>query len=161
LRSIGGSRDFRKASGDLVECVVPRDGLELSAPLWADTSERFRKAVGVIGALDVSIHFRAEKSLREWMFGIASDAHGASVLDGDEHRARVGAVVRARGTYDARTGWHYDRSGHDITSGARVEYSATCRLPAPSARVRRELPRAHCTCAAFAAKRLRCLMLNR
>src|SRR6185437_7946383 len=45
--------------------------------------------------------------------------------------------------------------------GARVEYSATCRLPASGASVRGELPCARPRAGHDAGKRLRCLMLNR
>jgi hypothetical protein len=35
------------------------------------------------------------------MIGIAANLDGATVLDGDEHRARVRAIVRARRAHDA------------------------------------------------------------
>ena len=54
----------------------------------------------MVGALEVAIHLGAEEALGERVVRIALDAHGAPVLDRHEHRARVGAVVRAGAAHD-------------------------------------------------------------
>src|SRR5215831_15792599 len=56
----------------------------------------------VIRSLDVAIDLGAKKAARERMLRIAGDANGAAGFHGDEHRARVGAVVRARAANRAR-----------------------------------------------------------
>jgi hypothetical protein len=52
-------------------------------------------AVGAVRALFVVGDFGAERAAREGMRRIASDADGAATFDRDEHRARVGTIVRA------------------------------------------------------------------
>ena len=58
----------------------------------------------MVGALDVPVDLRAEESLREGVLGIARHAYGAPILNGDEHCARVRAVVRAGAADDLRIG---------------------------------------------------------
>ena len=52
-------------------------------------------------ARGTAITFVQRNPLRQRMVGIAGDADGAAVLDGDEHRAGVGAIVGAGGADDS------------------------------------------------------------
>jgi hypothetical protein len=63
----------------------------------------------VIRAIEISIHLGAEEAARDRVIGIACDANRASVANGDEHGARVGAVVRA-GAPDDDIGWWLGRA---------------------------------------------------
>ena len=67
----------------------------------------------MIRSLDVSIDLGAEKALRERMRRVAGDARGSSVLDGDEHGARVRAVVGTRAANDRGLGQGKGIRGHD------------------------------------------------
>jgi hypothetical protein len=59
----------------------------------------------VVCPLDVPIYLRAQKAVRERMFGITGDANGAAILDRDVHGARVGTIVWA-GTFDDGSSGH-------------------------------------------------------
>src|SRR5262245_47975505 len=62
--------------------------------------------VRMIRAFDVPVHLRAEEAACERMIRIAGHFGCASVfVDGDEHRARIGAVVRTRSANDPASGW--------------------------------------------------------
>ena len=50
----------------------------------------------MVGAIDVPVDLRAEEAACEGVLGIARDANGPAVLDGDQHRASVRAVVGTR-----------------------------------------------------------------
>ena len=93
--------------GDLVERLVPRDRAR-SCPLPLGPTRRsgVQQPVGVIRALEVAGDLRAEEAARERMVRIAGDADRAAVLDRDEHRAGVGAVVRTGAAHDA-IGWRF------------------------------------------------------
>lgn len=104
LRSIGRSCDGTEPGGNFIECLVPADALEASFTLPADATKRMRQPLVVIGALEVAIHLRAQKASREGMVGIAGDAYRATVANGNEHRARIGAVVRAGAAHDRVAG---------------------------------------------------------
>ena len=83
----------------------------LSRTLGAGAAHRMEQPVLVIRPLDVPIDLRAEEPARERMLGIAGDAHGAAGLHRDEHRARVGAIVRACAADNARRGLRIVRRG--------------------------------------------------
>ena len=88
--------------GDLVERLVPGDRARtVPLPFGPTRRSGVRRRSVVIRALDVAIDLRAEEAARERMLGVAGDAHRAPVLDGDEHRAGVGAVVRTGAAHDA------------------------------------------------------------
>jgi hypothetical protein len=57
-------------------------------------------ALRVIHALEVVIDFRAERSAREWMIGIACQRQCRAVANFDDPAARVRAIVPARTTND-------------------------------------------------------------
>jgi hypothetical protein len=99
LRPVLGD-DLAEATGDLVERLVPGDPLEPAAALGAGSPERVQDAVRVVDAGDVVVHLHAEPAPGERVLGVATDLDGPSVLDGDEHRARVRAVVRTRAPDD-------------------------------------------------------------
>src|SRR5262249_28107787 len=85
---------------DVVDRFIPGRGLELSASLGTHAPEGRGEAVSMVRALEVPVYLRAEKSLREGMIGVALDPCGAAVLDRDQGRAAIGAVVRAGATHD-------------------------------------------------------------
>jgi hypothetical protein len=58
----------------------------------------------VVRALDVAIHFRAEKSASEGVIRVAGDTNGSPVANRDQHRTAVGAIVRTRAANDGVTG---------------------------------------------------------
>ena len=40
-----------------------------------------KKAIGMIGALEILVHLRAERALRECMIGVACDTNGPAIID--------------------------------------------------------------------------------
>ena len=100
LRAVGGIPDGAELRGDFVERFVPGDALESPFAFFADAAQRVHQALAVIRAFEVAIDLRAEKAARDGMIGIAGDANRATIANGDEHRAGVGAVVRARAAHD-------------------------------------------------------------
>jgi hypothetical protein len=59
-------------------------------------------AVRAVRALFVIRDLGAEESARDRMQRITRDAHRSTILDRDEHRARIGTIMRARGLDHAR-----------------------------------------------------------
>ena len=120
-------RPFRRARyrtepvGDFSQCVIPTDTGKASAPLRPDATERVEQTVRMIRALDVSIDFGAEKPAGERMLRVAGDAHGASILDGNEHRARVWTVVRACAVDDSGIGEGKGLSSHGSLGAGRCK----------------------------------------
>jgi hypothetical protein len=51
----------------------------------------------MIHALKIVIHLLAQETVGEWMLAIALERNGAAILDGDDHAASIGAIVRANG----------------------------------------------------------------
>src|SRR5437867_3207894 len=100
LWTVGRPSDLVQSSRDFIERLVPTDGLELAAALRPDAPEWRQQAIAVIRPLDVAIHLGAKESLSERMVGITRDANSPAVLYGDEHRARVRAVVRTSASND-------------------------------------------------------------
>src|SRR5215216_1375711 len=111
LRPVARLPDLVQPLGDLSKGVVPGDPLELASALRPDAPHRVHKSVCVIRAFYVSIDLGAQEPARERMLGITSHADSPPVLDGDEHRTGVGAVVRASATYDMTCG-RLQRIGH-------------------------------------------------
>ena len=79
----------------------------------------------MVCTLDVPIHFRAEEALRERVVGIAGDAHRPAVFHGDEHRARIRAVVRARAAHDRRRGLRQGFTSHYILGAGKCKARGT------------------------------------
>src|SRR5262245_25139655 len=94
LWSVWRSRNRAESFGDLVESIIPGDPLELTGALRSNSALRKEKAVAVIRPLDVSIHLRAQETLRKWMVRVSGDPNGAAVFDCHQHGARVRAVMR-------------------------------------------------------------------
>src|SRR5439155_26184375 len=74
---------------------IPRSAPKFSFAFRSYSDLRKEQAAIVVRPLEIFRDFRAEKSLRERMFALARDAHRTAILDGDEHRASVGTIVRA------------------------------------------------------------------
>src|SRR5205085_4278172 len=100
LRAVARRRDLPEALGDGIECVVPRNALETTAALRADSSQRMQQAFAGVGALEVTRDFRAQRSARGGVIGRTGDVDGAAVLDRDEERAGIWAIVRTRRAHD-------------------------------------------------------------
>ena len=71
-------------------------------PLAPDALQRMQHALGVVGALGVARDLGAQRAVRRRMGRIALHLHGPAVLHRDQHRAGVGAVVRAGGANELR-----------------------------------------------------------
>src|SRR5436189_66422 len=80
-------------------------GLRTHAPIWrlrADALQRPQDAIRVVRALDVARNLGAEGTVRRRVVRVAVDADRLAVVDGDEHRAGVGAVVWTGGADNGR-----------------------------------------------------------
>ena len=100
LGSVGRAANVVQPRGDLVERLVPADLLEPPGPFRAESSHGVEQPVAMIGALDVPVHLRAEKSSREGMVGIAGDAHGAATRPSRaSRRCRDSRAGRPRGRF--------------------------------------------------------------
>ena len=97
-----GAGDRLQPRGDVVEGFVPGHRREAAAALGADTLHRPQEAIVVIRALDVARDLGAERAVRRRVVGVAVDADRPAVVDGDEHRAGVGAVVWTGGADNGR-----------------------------------------------------------
>ena len=95
LGAFAGGRERLEPRGDLVQRLVPADTAELAAPLRPDAPERVQHALGGVGALEVAGDLGAQRTVGERHRRIALDLDCHPVLHGDQHRAGVGAVVRA------------------------------------------------------------------
>ena len=100
-RSRGRARrcSARNRVGDLVERLVPGDLLEPAAALGPGAAQRVQHAVGAVDLVLVVVDLHAQPAAGERVLGVARDLGRPAVLDGDEHGAGVGAVVRARGAH--------------------------------------------------------------
>jgi hypothetical protein len=105
LRTVRRLHDPVEPMRDFVERGVPRDALELTAPLSTDATHRVQHAITMVGPLDIPIYLGAQKAIRERMFGVTGDANGATILDRHEHGARVGTIVWA-GSFDDGSSGH-------------------------------------------------------
>ncbi len=95
-------RDLAQAGGDVAQRLVPRHLHELAATLGPDALERPQHALGVLGALGVARDLGAQRAVGGRVVGVALQPDDLVALDGDAHRAGVGAVVRAGGLDGAR-----------------------------------------------------------
>ena len=107
-------------AGDERDRLVPRDRLELAAPLRAGPTQRRQHTVGVVHAVEETVHLGAQRSAGERVVGRAAQPGGHAVDDRDLPRARVRAVVVARpehrqlghgGTTRAWLWWRRDGTG--------------------------------------------------
>src|SRR5262249_36266720 len=89
-----------KSPCDCVERLFPGDSLEAALAFRADSSHRVEHAPGVVDSFQIAGNFSAEEALSGRVIGITSDFRCATVLDFDEHRACVRAIVRASGVND-------------------------------------------------------------
>ena len=96
LRAVRRFDDGSEALCDFVQRFIPRNAREASFAFAADTAHRVQNAIGRVRAIEVTRDFRAELSIRRRMRRIAANFDRLAVLDGDEHCARVRAIVRAR-----------------------------------------------------------------
>src|SRR5215470_12178637 len=101
LRVVGG--DLFKLRGDRVQGFVPRDALENPTALFARALHRVEHALRAVGPLQIAVDLRAEKAVSGWVVFRPFDLDRAPVLDGDEERTGVGAIVRARAANDSGT----------------------------------------------------------
>jgi hypothetical protein len=85
----------REAGGDLVERDIPRDPLEATAPFGSGSPLGMQDAIWAVDAVDVVVDLHAEPAPCEGIVGVATDLDGAPVLDREERRAGIGAIVRA------------------------------------------------------------------
>ena len=97
--------DACQARGDVVERLVPAHAREAPLALATDALQRIQHALGVVRALQIPADLRAQAARGRRMLGIAGDFHRHApaivvARDRHEHRARVGAVVRAGGAHD-------------------------------------------------------------
>ena len=81
-------------AGDLVERLVPGDGLELAGTLGAGALQRRLDAFGRVHQVGVAVHLAAGKAGRVGMVGVTLDAHDLAVVDMGDERAHVGTIVR-------------------------------------------------------------------
>ena len=122
---LGGARagDRLRRVGDVVERLVPAHRRETAAALAADALQRLQDAIGMVRALGVARDLGASAPCVGGWSGSPWTADRPAVLDGDEHRAGVGAVVRTGGADDwcmgisfgpcVQTLWHSACTGPD------------------------------------------------
>ncbi len=110
--------DRLQPRGDLLERSVPADALEAPFTLAADAPQRMQQAIRVVCALEIATDLRAKRPRGSRMRRIAGnlDRDTATLLplDGNQHRAGVGAVVRTRCAHDLQSGIGL---GHGYPSG--------------------------------------------
>ena len=97
-------RDRTQALGDDVQRIVPADALEAARALGADAAQRMQHALGMLDALGIARHLRAQRAMRRRVRRVALDADDAAALHADADRAGVGAVMRAGGVDDGGRG---------------------------------------------------------
>ena len=127
---------FSAASGlqpgrDLVERLVPGDALEFAFSLLADAPQRVEQAIGGVGALEVVRDLGAQRAVGERHRRVALDLRRDAVFDRDEHRAGVGAVVRASDTHDIFGGHSGAHGGFYAAAPRRASRSSGAPAPAP------------------------------
>ncbi len=111
-----------QAEGYRLERFVPARPPEAAATLFAFADERVEKAVLTVDTVEVVRHLPAEEAGGDRMLRVSLDLRRATLpVDGDEHRACVGAIVRTGGTDDALTG---ERLAHCSGTG-RVAATAS------------------------------------
>jgi hypothetical protein len=95
--------DAVPAVPDLGQCVVPGDAGELARSLGSGAPHRVQQAVRLVVVLGEAPQLDAQTAPRHGMVGVAPDVDQPAALDVVQHRAGVGAVVRAD-TPDDRPG---------------------------------------------------------
>jgi hypothetical protein len=65
--------------------------------LLHDPPHRIQHPLRRIHAIQILRDFRAQKSARHRMVGVALNLRGSPIFDRDEHSASIGAIVRTRG----------------------------------------------------------------
>ena len=87
--------DRLPARDDGVERLVPGDALELLGALRPDPLHRVEQPVGMVVALLVVLQLHAETAAGHRVVRVAAHAEQLAVLDLEQHRAGVRAIVRA------------------------------------------------------------------
>src|SRR5205814_5857600 len=84
---------------DFANRFAPRDTFEAALALLADAPLRIEHAVRVIDAFEVVGDLLTEEAAGERMVAVAAELDGSAGrgIDGDDHPAGVGAIVRADG----------------------------------------------------------------
>jgi hypothetical protein len=98
--------DGPPARCDVGQRLVPAHTLESRLAFPTGAFQRVKHAIRVIHALEVVIHFRAERAARKGMIGIAVQLLGHPVANIDDPAARIRTVVPA----GAADGVHVVRS---------------------------------------------------
>jgi hypothetical protein len=130
--------DLPKPGGDLVERVFPADALEPALTLRADPPQREQDTLWAVGVVRVVVDLDAQAAAGERMLRISPHLRRPPVLDGDEHGAGIGAVVRTRAPHDPHIVGHAHgaRSSRPHSSPQRAPPRRHCQRPPPG------LPRA-------------------
>ncbi len=133
LRALGRSGNRAEPGRDGVERLVPGNALEATLALPAHASHRVQHALRGIGALEVPCDLRAERSSRRRMVRRAPHLDRAAVLDRDQHRAGVGAIVRAGAANDGAAGKRVEGHGRKAGSGFAIIHAlARCGPVGPA-----------------------------
>jgi hypothetical protein len=90
---VGGDRALEARAG-VLDGLVPRGAAELGRALRAVADQRMQQPLVRVHAVEVVGDLAAEKAVRDRVLRVAADLDGPPVLvDRDQHRAGVGAVV--------------------------------------------------------------------
>ena len=103
-----------QALRDAIQRLVPGDGGELGGALGAGAAQRCQQAVGMMGALGIAGHLRADHARRVAVVGGAAHAADAAIfqhlhLEGAGGGAVMGADRGADGAAGDRAGGHVGR----------------------------------------------------
>ena len=120
--------DGGEAGRDGVEGFVPGNALERLGftAVWqrgfghaGAAAHRVEQAVRRVNTVEVLRHFAAEEAARDGVIGVAAEFGGTSCfVDGDEHPAGVGAVMRADSMNSAGHGYRVQRTGCRVQAAA-------------------------------------------
>ena len=112
LRAVGRSRDVLEARRDFANGLGPRDALEATFALLPDSALRVEHAVRMVDALEVVVDLLAEEAAGEGVVAVAAKLDGAArgFIDGDNHAARVRAIVGADGFHGLQFASHGGRT---------------------------------------------------
>src|SRR5262249_11690309 len=113
LRPVRRIRDRLERADDAVDRFVPRDPAKLPRSLGAGSQQRILQAVRMIDAFEVARHLLAQKAVGERMILIRLQLDGSAILDGDDHAARIGTIMRTDGTNGSRFA-HCDPPGDAV-----------------------------------------------
>ena len=95
LGPVARRRDRLELRGDLVERFVPPDTGKATLALAPDPTHWMQHTIRRISAVEIARDLRAELAGGRRMRRVAANLDRLAVFDGDEHRAGVGAIVRA------------------------------------------------------------------